>query len=55
MQIQVIIGFGYVVISGSIAQFYWSGGNVKTMGKHPIILSVRNTLKYNMGKQCDCT
>ncbi|KAK9818176.1 hypothetical protein WJX72_008291 [[Myrmecia] bisecta] len=46
---QFIVGFGYVVIAGAIAQFYWTKGDTDKMPRMPVVQSVKNTLKYHLG------
>lgn len=46
---QFIVGFGYVIIAGSVANFYWTRGNSQEMPMSPVLTSVRRTLFYHLG------
>jgi len=46
---QFLIGFTYVVIAGSIANFYWNRGNKQNMPKKPVTQAMKNALSYHLG------
>ncbi|GMH42049.1 hypothetical protein BSKO_09968 [Bryopsis sp. KO-2023] len=46
---QFIVGFGYTVIAGAIANFYWSRGDSKTMAGSPVLTSMKRTVIYHLG------
>lgn len=47
---QFIVGFGYVVVAGSVANFYWSRGDTSQMTSTPVLTSIKRTMIYHLGK-----
>lgn len=47
---QFIVGFGHVIIAGSVANFYWTRGNSQDMPMSPVLSSVKRTVIYHLGE-----
>lgn len=46
---QFIVGFGYVVIAGATANYYWISGDRDKRPIAPVISSISRTLLYHLG------
>jgi choline transporter-like protein 2/4/5 len=46
---QFIVGFGYCVIAGAIANFYWCKGDKSKIPLAPVLSSAKRTVRYHVG------
>lgn len=46
---QFIIGMGYVIIAGAVANFYWSRADPSSLNFSPVKRSIWNTFRYHLG------
>ncbi|KAL3136905.1 hypothetical protein ABBQ32_006513 [Trebouxia sp. C0010 RCD-2024] len=46
---QFIVGFGYVVIAGAVAHFYWSRGEKSKMPRFPVALALKRAILFHLG------
>lgn len=46
---QWITGFGYMVIAGAVAKFYWANGDKDKVGMAPVMSSMKTTIRYHFG------
>jgi len=46
---QFIVGFGYVVIAGAVAHFYWSRADTTNISTTPVRTSMWNAFRYHLG------
>jgi len=46
---QFILGFGYTVVAGAIANFYWARGDSRNMPVFPVLGALKRTCRYHLG------